>query len=379
MNRCVPRALIVLGLIGAAGCQAARGNGLPTVTPPPGEAWLPSEQAARIVVVAPVAQHEVGGDIAASGKIAFDDLRVSHIYSPVSGRITRLLAAPGQRVKKGAPLAVIQSPDVGSAFSDLGKAQADLVASEHELKRQRELYEAHAGAQRDLEAAEDNDGKAKAEMDRAQQKARLLRRGALNRVTQEYTLPAPIDGEVIARMANPGQEVQGQYSGGSAVELFTIGELDSVWALADVYEMDLARIKEGQPVTVRVTAYPTQPFKGAVDWVAGSLDPATRTAKVRCAIANGARRLKPEMYASVDILATGREALAVARSAVLRQGDQRIVFVERAGGPPGNRSFARRAVTIDDEVDGDLVPVLQGLVPGERVVVSGGIELLGAL
>src|SRR5262249_10954449 len=152
---------------------------------------------------------------------------------------------PGARVKKGAALAIIESPDVGNAFADLAKAQADLIAAEHDFRRQKELYEAHAGSQRDFEAAEDNYGKAKAEMERARRKAALFRKAGGDDVTQGFTLRAPIDGEVISRSVNPGAEVQGQYSGGTAVELFTIGELDSVWVLADVFEMDLGRVAKG--------------------------------------------------------------------------------------------------------------------------------------
>src|SRR5262249_36259474 len=153
--------------------------------------------------------------VAAGGKVTFDDLKVTHVYSPVTGRVTRVLANPGQRVKKGTPLCAIASPDVGTAFSDVAKANADLQAAEHEYRRQQELLEATAAAPKALENAEDNYRKAKAEYDRARQKAQLLRSGSVDTVTQEYTLRAPIDGEVIARNVNPGIEVQGQYSGGN--------------------------------------------------------------------------------------------------------------------------------------------------------------------
>src|SRR5207248_5152243 len=104
----------------------------------------------------------------------FDDLRVFHAFSPVTGRVVRIDAQPGQRVKKGQSLAVIESPDVGNAFSDLAKAHADLTAAEHDYKRQKELFDAHAASQKDYEAALDNYQKAKAELSRAQKKASLL-------------------------------------------------------------------------------------------------------------------------------------------------------------------------------------------------------------
>ena len=280
--------------------------------PPPlqDEVWLTPQQIQDAKVqIEPVALRTVGNQIVTSGKVAFDDLRVAHVFSPVTGRVSRILADPGARVKKGSPLVAIQSPDVGNAFADLDKGQADLIAAQHDFQRQKELYNAHAGSQKDFEAAQDTYGKAKAEMERARQKARLFRGGGADAVTQEFTLRAPIEGEVIARNINPGAEVLGQYSGGAAVELFTIGELDQVWVFADVFEMDLARVHQGASVSLKAIAYPDETFSGKVDWIAGTLDPTTRTARVRCSIPNPHRELKPEMYATVSIAMPGSSAL----------------------------------------------------------------------
>ncbi len=347
---------------------------------PNGEVWLTDQQVidAHLTIEA-VDAHAVGNDVVTSGKVTFDDLRVAHVFSPVTGRVSRILADPGARVKKGSPLCAIQSPDVGNAFADLDKAEADLIAAQHEFQRQKELYEAHAGSQKDFESAQDSYGKAKAEMERSRQKARLFRGGGADAVTQEFMLRAPIEGEVIARNVNPGAEVLGQYSGGTAVELFTIGELDRVWVIADVFEMDLGRVKKGAAVTIKVVAYPDKIFSGVVDWMSDLLDPTSRTAKVRCAIANPGRDLKPEMYATVGIAVAGQSALALPHTAVLRIADQTVVFVEDGTTPDGRKRFVRRIVAIADEEGGDLVPVLHGLSAGERVVTSGGILLSGML
>jgi cobalt-zinc-cadmium efflux system membrane fusion protein len=369
---------VLAGLV-ACGCRGSGQAALPPPTPP-GEAWLTPEQVSAKLTLAEVAEHDVGAVIPASGKITFDDLRVTHVFSPVSGRLVRIVAQPGQRVKKGAPLATIVSPDVGSAFSDLAKAQADYVAAEHDFRRKKELFDLHACSQSDLETSQDNFGKAKAEMERAQAKAKLLSRGSVDRVTQEFTLQSPLEGEVITRAANPGVEVQGQYSGGTAVELFTVGELDRVWVLADVFEMDLARVQKGNPVTVRVVAYPDKMFEGTVEYIASALDPASRTAKVRCAIANTGLLLKPEMYATVSIATGGRRAIAVPRTALLRLGEGVNVFVKKGTAPTGQIIFERVAVAIDeDSEDKDLVPITHGLQVGQTVVVKGGVELLGLI
>jgi cobalt-zinc-cadmium efflux system membrane fusion protein len=372
--------VLIAALAGlAAGCES-RAATPAKPQPPDGEVWMtPAQVDDAHVRVEPVASRTVGNEVVTSGRVTFDDLRVSHVYSPVTGRVSRILADPGQRVKKGAALAVIESPDVGNAFADLAKAQADLTVSEHNFRRQKELYEANATSQREFEAAQDDYEKAKAEMARARRKAALFRRSGGDAVTQEFTLRAPIDGEVIARSVNPGIEVQGQYSGGTAVELFTIGELDSVWVLADVFEMDLGRVQKGAPVTIRVVAYPSDVFMGKVDYITGALDPATRTARVRCSIANGDRKLKPEMYATVSISVEGKPVTAVPRTAVLHIAEQTVVFVEQGQTPDGRVRFARRIVAIDEGEGAEYVPVVRGLTPGERVVNSGSILLSGML
>jgi membrane fusion protein, heavy metal efflux system len=348
--------------------------------PPSGEVWVTDQQVTDgHIALQPVGVRAVGNDVVTSGKVTFDDLRVAHIYSPVTGRVSRILADPGQRVKKGAALCAIQSPDVGNAFADLGKAEAELTAAQHDFQRQKELYEAHAGSQKDFETAEDSYGKAKAEMERSRQKARLFRGGGTDAVTQEFVLRAPIEGDVIARGVNPGAEVQGQYSGGTAAELFTVGELDRVWVIADVFEMDLARVKKGATVAIRVVAYPEEVFTGVVDWISDLLEPTARTARVRCEVENPQRHLKPEMYATVTIGVPGHETLAVPLTAILRIADQTVVFVEQGRTPDGRRRFVRRVVGAGDDEGTSMVPVADGLQADERVVTSGAILLSGML
>jgi len=259
-------------------------------------------------------------------------------------------------------------------------ADADLVAAKHELARQRELVEAHAGARKDLEAADATWQKAQAELERAKQKTRLLAAGTFDAVTQEYTLRSPIDGEVVARSATPGLEVQGQWSGaGSPVELFTVGQLDPLWVLGDVFEMDLPYVHKGLSVVVHVPAFPGRTFTGRIDWVSNVLDPATRTAKVRCAIENPGELLRPEMAPILSITLPGHQHLGVPRESVLRLGDDKVVFVAVPGATDRQLAFRQRTVVVGEDGQGGIVPVLDGLTAGEQVVTAGAILLVGLL
>jgi cobalt-zinc-cadmium efflux system membrane fusion protein len=347
---------------------------------PSGQVWLTEKQVNEAkIAIEPVAEQNVDDTILTSGRVTFDDLRVAHVFSPVTGKVVRIDAQLGQRVKKGQPLATIESPEIGSAVSDLHKAEADLIAAEHDYKRQKDLAEKHAASQKDLETSEDNYRKAKAEIERAKQKAYLLRTGGVNTVTQTYTLTSQIDGEVIARAVNPGIEVQGQYGGGAAVELFTVGELDKVWIIADIYEMDLSRVKVGSRASVKVVAYKDRVFDGKVDWVSGTLDPSSRTAKIRCTFENADKALKPEMYATVLVHVEERKALAIPRSSLVRLGDATVVFVEQGKAADGRLKFERLPVAVDEGESSNWLPVSHGLEAGQRIVAGGAILLSGML
>ena len=327
------------------------------------------------IVVAPAEEQDVTAPIVTVGRVAFDDSRVAHVYSAVAGRIVRIDAALGQRVAAGEPLATIDSPDLGLVSAAVRKAEADLVAAEHDYVRQRDLYEKQAASQATYEQARDVYQRTRAECDRVRQKLRLLAGTRDGRITQTYLLRSPIDGQVVARSVSPGLEVRGLYGGGEPAELFTIGSTDRVWVLADVHEADLGRVRLGALVRVTVIAYPDRSFEGRVDWISNVLDTETRTFRVRCTLANDTGLLMPEMFATVSISTPDQRALAVPRGAVLRLGEHTMVFVEAPRAPGELARFDLRPVAVDDPDAGPWMVVERGLGPGARVVVSGASEL----
>ncbi|MGO8993961.1 MAG: efflux RND transporter periplasmic adaptor subunit [Polyangiaceae bacterium] len=379
-SRCILALLAVSALPLLTGCRESA-SAAAEPQKESGVTWLTADQVkAAQIEIAPVTEHAVDEIVTTTGRVTFDDQRVAHIYSPVTGRVASVNAALGQRLKAGAPLATIVSPSIGQWSSDVNKAEADLIAAEHDFKRKTDLLSVNAVARADYEASEDAYHQAKAEKERAEQKAHLLRGAGASAVSQGYTLTTPIDGEVIARQLNPGIEVQGQYdSGNSPVELFTVGELDRVWVLGDIYEQDLGRVAVGAKVTVKALAYADKTFEGTVDWISGALDPATRTAHVRCVFDNPDRLLKPEMYANVRIAASQpRTALALPRSAVVHLGEQAVVYAAQAGTADGRTRFELLPVMVDDTIEGAFVPVEHGLELGASVVTHGAQALSSA-
>jgi RND family efflux transporter MFP subunit len=156
--------------------------------------------------------------------------------------------------------------------------------------------------------------------------------------------------------------------------LFTIGELDKVWVLGDIYEIDMGRVHVGAPAKVTTVAYPGRVFTGTVDWVSGAMDSNTRTAKVRCTFDNPDGQLRPMMYVTVQISVDPREALAIPRSAMVRLGEYKVVFVQ-IGEANGRVRFERLPVAVDESAGTPYVAVKHGVEMGQRIVVEGAAAL----
>ncbi|HEY1691475.1 MAG TPA: efflux RND transporter periplasmic adaptor subunit [Polyangiaceae bacterium] len=367
--------LAVLAAFGTTGCNRSRAA--PQASLPPGQVWLsPAEMEHLGVSVAEVKAHGVDDVLVASGRVSFDENRVAHVVSPVSGRVERIDGVLGGHVAKGQILALIRSPDLGDATATLSKATADLIAFQHALERTQALHDEGGSSDAALEQARDAWRIAKTECERAQEKVALLHGGRA--VTETYPLTSPIDGAILARNVTPGVEIQGAYAGGSAGELFTVGDVDDVWVYADVYEADLARVHLGQPVDLSVIGIPIV-FHGKVDILASMLDPQTRTTRLRTTIPNPEHKLEPEMYGTVRVHVAPIEALSVPKTAILRLGGQQLVFIDRGPAPDGRERFERMPITADEDRDVPFAPVMHGLEKGEKIAVEGAAALNGKL
>ncbi len=365
-------------LLAATACGGGHDQAAPAPSGDPNVALLTKDQIARMkIVVEKVDLQDVDDTVLASGKVAFDDQKVLHVFSPVTGKAIKVPAQLGDRVSKGDPLVVIESPDIGAATSDVGKAIANLKAAETNYQRMKELWALKAVSQLDYENAVNAYGQTKAELERAQQKAALFHSGDI--VGQTYTLRSDIAGEVFYKNVATGMEVSGQYTGQNPVELFTIGDATKVWVLTDVFEVDLPRVKLGSKVVVNVPSWPNRDFTGTVDWISSALDPTTHATKVRCTFDNTDRALKPEMFATVKISVDVKQAIAVPRSAVIRLGEQLVVFLDRGPDKSGKERFERVPVVVDEGEGSKWLTVDHGLEIGDRVATSGAVLISDVL
>lgn len=305
-----------------------------------------------------------------NGRVVYGESYTARVTSPVAGRIVELRAQIGDRVAAGAPLAVIDAPDFGAAVADLEKARADERRKQLALARVRELFDAEVAPRKDLESAQADLDQAKAETARAALRVRNLQPHGGRVEGQRMTLSSPVSGVVAERKANPAMEVRPDLPD----PLFVVTDLRHVQIVIDLPERYLDKAAVRQPVAVEVDAYPGRRFAGRIERIAPAVDPATRRIQVRCNVDNAESRLRPEMYARVTLLAdVHRTAIRVPNGALVAQGLQNFVFVEREPGV-----LVRRPVTLAIQ-DREYSYVAAGLAKGERVVTSGALLLQSEL
>ena len=322
----------------------------------------------------------------AIGQIGYNEDASTVVLTPFSGRVTRLIARPGDKVKRGDPLLEIDSPEQFVQQNDFIAAQAAKrkAGSQHNLaqileNRVRGLHEGKAAPFKDLQQAEaqlagaENDLRsADTAFEAARVRLRILGRtdeeilkleltGTLSRVT---TITAPISGTVVSRKVGPGQYVKAD----SGEALYTIADLSTMWLKAQIFEQDIAQVRIGQEIEARVSAVPDRVFKASINAINSASDLTTRRVVVRSEIENADGLLKAEMFAMFKIsIDDGSPSPAVPTDAVIREGDVATVWVETEP-----RLFKRRVVDIGIQQDG-LTQIRSGLDFGELVVARGAI------
>jgi cobalt-zinc-cadmium efflux system membrane fusion protein len=310
------------------------------------------------------------------GVVKANATRLVDISSLVAGRAIEVIAVVGDRVRHGQVLARVESSELGFAQSDYLKAQARLAVAERALERAQQLLDAKVIGTGEYQRREGETLTARADhraaVDRlvllgmTQAEIALLARE--QRINSKAAIRSPLDGTVIQRNVTTGEVVD------SKTVLFVVADLRRLWVLADVHEKDIPQVRLRQAVEIKVTPYPNEIFRGVIMHIGEVIEPTTRTVKVRTEVPNPDGRLKPEMFATIQIATTVEErVLTIPAMAVQKDKDKDIVFVQTAPA-----TFEPRKVTIGVPVEGR-VPVLKGLTEGDQVVTKGAFTLKSEL
>jgi Cu(I)/Ag(I) efflux system membrane fusion protein len=300
------------------------------------------------LTVLPVRRVDLPGTLEATGQVALDDRRSATIISRVTGRVEDTFVSQWDDVQPGQRIVSLYSPDYMTAVAEYLQAQATArVSGGSGLAEQSVLSQAIvAAARRKLQLL----GIENADIEH------------LSAATTTLLMRAPIGGTVVQKEVVKGSQVN------PGDVLFSLGVTDAVWITADIYESDLSRVQEGQPLEAVALAFPDQVFKGTVDRVSPNLDAASHTMQIRCHVQNPAGRLKPQMLARVRIFTSPGGALVVPQEAVVFETDAYFVFVEVAP-----HRFARRPVTLASWNEQGYARIMSGVEDGERVL--GGMAI----
>lgn len=314
---------------------------------------------------------EVAGTLRVAGRVEADENRIARVSAPVTGRITELNVVEGQNVHKGQVLAVIHSTQLADEQSSYLKARSQKRLAERAVGRAKLLIEAGVIGEAELQRREAEVAQAAVDLSTSRDQLRVLGMSeeALSKLETAPSISsfsqvlASIEGTVLERKATIGQVMQ------AAEIVCVLADLSNVWLVADVPEQAAGTVDIGKTVEAEIPALPGVTVRGKLTFVSATVNPETRTVRIRMDLKNPHRRFKPAMLATVMLSDNTERKQVVPETAVVREGNQDHVFIQT-----GERSFLLRQVTLGAEFGKQCV-LADGVRPGEKIVLDGAFHL----
>jgi len=322
--------------------------------------FMLSDSMAKMIALDSVGISYIDDAITLSGEVSFNENNVVKVYPRSSGQVTESKVTLGDKVKAGQVLATIRSADVAGSYSDLSSANADINIAKRQLDNTENLYKNSIASEKELQEAKQNYEKALAAKGKIQSIINI-NGGTGSNAAGIYTLTSPIDGYIVEKKVNTGNFIRsdmGDY-------LFTISDLKNVWVNANVFEVDIPKVKEGYNVVVSTLAYPDKKIKGTVDKMSEVLDPTNKTLRIRIKLANPDLLLRPEMYARVVV--SNKEnirAITIPTKALISLNGKTFVVVYRS-----NSDMKIAEVDILKSA-GDQTYLIGGVNKGDKIIVQ---------
>ncbi|MFZ2949704.1 MAG: efflux RND transporter periplasmic adaptor subunit [Desulfuromonadaceae bacterium] len=322
------------------------------------------------VVVTPAKKQRLAGAISATGKVEANADKIAHVSPRISGKIVAVRASLGDSVSAGQALATLDSVELGEALNRYRQSKTKLALAQSNMDRIKSLVEKKIAARKDIFQAETDFKTAQTELHTDEERLSLYDVPAAelegsNRKKPLLPVRSPIGGIITEKHA-----IVGELSDPSK-SLYTVADLSSVWVMVDINEKDLAKVRKGQTAIVSIGAFPDLKLKGRITYIADLVDEATRTVKARIEVANPGRKLKPEMFATVELAlaADAPPVLAVPEDALQDLDGKKVVFVAE-----NETEFAARPVQTGRSASG-LVEIVSGLKEGENYAIKGSFIL----
>ncbi|MGV6827930.1 MAG: efflux RND transporter periplasmic adaptor subunit [Flavobacteriales bacterium] len=288
-----------------------------------------------------------GGFLLLSGKIATNDHTSAVQTAHFGGRIEKLyFKSKGEYVKKGALLASIYSPD-------LVTAQNELIETMEVKELQPELYNAVRNKLKHWKISE----------------KQIQQIEQTKKVITNFNVYANVSGYIDFILVDEGNHVK------EGTPLFKVSNLFSVWAVFDVYEQDIKKMKKGQNITIKINAYPNEEIPAKIDFIDPNLNSSTRTIAVRATLNNSNGKLKPGMFISTQVRSQNvkhnSEIVSIPKTAVLWTGKRSVVYVKTSKTEP---IFELREVNLGS-LTSDYYQIISGLKNGEEIVINGAFTV----
>lgn len=317
-----------------------------------------SDSMMHIITIDTVKLMPVGNQLKLTGEIGYDENSVVKVFPNSSGQVIKVSVSFGDYVLKGQTLAVIKSADVAGNYSDFANAEADVKIAKRQYENAKSLYESGISSQREYEEAKQNYDKAVAVANKVKSII-TINGGGHTSAGGSYKIVAPANGYIVEKKIAEGAFIRNDM----ADNLFTISDLKNVWVWANVYETDIAKVKQGYHAQVTTLAYPDQVFYGQVDKVNTLMDPTNKSLRVRITLRNDHLLLKPQMFANIIILnEEAKTALAIPSGAVITDNGKNFVVVY-------NNNYDVKVKPIHVlKVEGNITYLLDGLQPGEKLI-----------
>ncbi len=311
----------------------------------------------------------IDDELKLSGEVSFNDNKVVKVFPFSSGQVLEVKVSVGDKVAKGQTLAIIKSADVAGNYSDLSTSGNDVAITKKQMDNTESLYKNGIASEREYLEAKENYNKAVSAANKVKEMI-SINGGGHTSANGVYVITAPMSGYVVEKKINQGGFIRNDNND----NLFTIGDISDVWVWANVYETDIAKVKEGYTAKVSTLAYPDSVFTGIVDKVNQILDPTTKVMKIRVRLANPGMRLKPEMFANITIEnKEGRKMVMIPSDGVVSDNGKNFVIVYHS-----KCNLELREITVLKSVAGkDFISA--GLKEGEQIIGQNQVLLFNAL
>ena len=358
--------LIVIAFVGMVALSACEHKEQPAEV---NKKFVLSDTMRKMIELDTVKDCNVSGELSLSGVVGFNDNSVVKVFPRSSGQVIEAKVSLGDKVTKGQVLAVIHSADVAGTYNDLASANADVSITKRQADNAEALYKNGISSEREYNEAKQNYEKALAARNKVQSVITINGGGKASE-GGTYMVTAPIDGYIVEKKVTAGAFIRPDMGD----NLFTISDLRNIWVYANVYEGDIAKIREGYTVRVVPLSYPDKTFTGKVDKISQVLDPQSKAMKVRVNLDNADMLLKPDMFARVIVSnEEGDRSLCIASKALIPQEGKYYVVVYE-----NDSDLAIAQVEVLKTIPGKAF-ISSGLTAGQKVVTRNQILIFNQL